>query len=97
MQNYNGGYGVKISLPENRVQKLNATVKIKRPNSVDLGELDRESHPWLYIVPGNRVRQRECDDRPDEFVRAGIGVCFKGRNWIAIHGLKRTSDCKSNR
>ena len=73
-----GEYGVKISLPENRIKKLDP-VKIKRPTSVDLGELDRQTHPWLYVVPGNKVRQRDCDERPDEFIRVGIGVCFKGR------------------
>ena len=53
---------------------------MKRPHSVDLGGLDRNApgNRWHFVVPGNRVRPRECDERPDEFVRAGIGVCFKG-------------------
>ena len=46
----------------------------KRPHSVDLGGLDR----WLYVIPGHRTRPKECDERCDEFVRAGIGNCLKG-------------------
>ena len=46
----------------------------KRPHSVDLGGLDR----WLYVVPGHKTRPKECDERCDEFVRAGIGNCLKG-------------------
>jgi hypothetical protein len=59
-------------------------VVIRRPHSVDLGGLGRrpEASPgysWLTVVPCNRVRPRDCDELPDEFRRAGIGVCFEGR------------------
>ena len=50
-----------------------------RPHSVDLGGLAREKSKWLGVVPCQRVRVRECDEPPEEFRRAGIGVCFKGR------------------
>jgi hypothetical protein len=57
---------------------------IRRPHSVDLGGLGRRpeaspGHSWLKVVPCNRVRPRDCDELPDEFRRAGIGVCFEGR------------------
>ena len=51
---------------------------VRRPHSVDLGGLDRDRYPWVYAVPSKRVRPRDCDELPDEFRRAGIGVCFKG-------------------
>ena len=49
-----------------------------RPHSVDMGRLAREKSKWLGVVPCHRVRVRECDEPPEEFKRAGIGVCFKG-------------------
>jgi hypothetical protein len=61
---------------------------IRRPHSVDLGGLGRRpeaspGHSWLTVVPCNRVRPRDCDELPDEFRRAGIGVCFEGREqWV---------------
>ena len=63
-------------------------VVIRRPHSVDLGGLGRRpeaspGHSWLKVVPCNRVRPRDCDELPDEFRRAGIGVCFEGREqWV---------------
>ena len=55
---------------------------IRRPHSVDMGGLarrpDAASHHWLSVVPCKRIRPRECDELPDEFRRAGIGVCFEG-------------------
>ena len=50
---------------------------VSHRHSLDLGGLE------LLValpVPGRRVRPRECDELPDEFRRAGIGVCFKGKN-----------------
>ncbi len=61
---------------------------IRRPHSVDLGGLGRRpeassGHSWLTVVPCNRIRPRNCDELPDEFRRAGIGVCFEGREqWV---------------
>ena len=39
-----------------------------------------EEEKWLYVTPRQRVRPRECDEVPDEFRRAGIGLCFEGNN-----------------
>jgi hypothetical protein len=69
---------------------------IRRPHSVDLGGLGRRpeaspGHSWLTVVPCNRIRPRDCDELPDEFRRAGIGVCFEGRDqWVTKScGLSR--------
>ena len=40
-------------------------------------ELNQE--PWLRVVPSYKVRPRNCDEIPDEFKRAGIGLCFRGK------------------
>ena len=50
----------------------------RRPHSVDLGGLDRNRNPWLFVIPGKRNRPKQLDELPDEFRRAGIGVCFEG-------------------
>ena len=50
----------------------------RRPHSVDLGRLERNRNPWLFVVPCKRNRHKQCDELPDEFRRAGIGVCFEG-------------------
>ena len=40
-------------------------------------ELNQE--PWLRVVPSYKVLPRNCDEVPDEFKRAGIGLCFRGK------------------
>jgi hypothetical protein len=78
------------------VQRPPPPAVIRRPHSVDLGGLGRRpeaspGHSWLKVVPCNRVRPRDCDELPDEFRRAGIGVCFEGREqWVTKNcGLSR--------
>ena len=59
--------------------------------SSSLSPLLPATDPWLLLllhsllqlllslpVPGRRVRPRDCDELPEEFRRAGIGVCFRG-------------------
>ena len=41
-----------------------------------------EDEAWLYVMPRQRVRPRECDEVPDEFRRAGIGLCFTGKERV---------------
>ena len=41
-----------------------------------------EDETWLYVMPRQRVRPRECDEVPDEFRRAGIGLCFEGKERV---------------
>ena len=40
--------------------------------------LSKEDESWLFVTPRQRVKPRECDEVPDEFRRAGIGLCFEG-------------------
>ena len=39
-----------------------------------------DSEFWLRVVPSCKVKPRECDEVPEEFKRAGIGLCFGGKN-----------------
>lgn len=57
-----------------------------RPHSLDFDNLDPGgagggviSHS---IVPCHRVTVRSCDEPYEEFRRAGIGACFKGKRTI---------------
>ena len=52
----------------------------ERPHSVDIGGIEGKTSAWLGVMPSHRVRVRDCDEPPDEFKRAGIGVCFKGKD-----------------
>ena len=52
---------------------------VSHRHSLDLGGLELL---LALPVPGRRVRPRECDELPDEFRRAGIGVCFKGNLFL---------------
>ena len=61
-------------------------------HSLDLGGLELL---LALPVPGRRVRPRECDELPDEFRRAGIGVCFKGNLLYDVRGVFETSTSKS--
>ena len=40
---------------------------------------DSSSGQWWLVIPSQRVRARVCDEVPDEFKRAGIGLCFEGK------------------
>ncbi len=33
---------------------------------------------WFLVIPSQRIKPRVCDEVPDEFKRAGIGLCFEG-------------------
>ena len=48
-----------------------------RPHSLDADCFDVPGHS---IVPCHRVTVRSCDEPYEEFRRAGIGACFRGRN-----------------
>ena len=48
----------------------------------EAGEAGNEEERWLYVMPRQRVRPRECDEVPDEFRRAGIGLCFEGKHRV---------------
>ena len=40
---------------------------------------EQNEEPWLRVVPSYKVRPRNCDEVPEEFKRAGIGLCFGGK------------------
>ena len=50
-------------------------------NVKQLGQ--QENGPWLRIVPSYQVRPRNCDEVPEEFKRAGIGLCFGGKQKLS--------------
>ena len=52
----------------NRLQKSTSELAIKT-----------SSDYWLKVVPSCKIRPRECDEVPEEFRRAGIGLCFGGK------------------
>ena len=48
--------------------------------------MSAEDEAWLYVMPRQRVRPKECDEVPDEFRRAGIGLCFEGNKFSGPTG-----------
>ena len=54
------------------------------------------SEYWLKVVPSCKVRPRNCDEVPEEFRRAGIGLCFGGKNgyFSSPNCLKNDSKCR---
>ena len=53
-----------------------------RPHSLDIDNLDPGGAGGVIshsIVPCHRVTVRSCDEPYEEFRRAGIGACFKGK------------------
>ena len=39
---------------------------------------------WLRVVPSCKIRPRDCDEVPEEFKRAGIGLCFGGEHYFCF-------------
>ena len=37
---------------------------------------------WLRVVPSCKIKPRNCDEVPEEFKRAGIGLCFGGEQFL---------------
>ena len=56
---------------------------LKRRRRRRSGGADPDGDPdWrLRVTPAQVVRTRTCDEVPDEFRRAGIGLCFGG-GWV---------------
>jgi hypothetical protein len=52
------------------LQKASSELNVKEVNKSDY---------WLRVVPSGKVRPRNCDEVPEEFRRAGIGLCFGGK------------------
>ena len=43
-----------------------------------------KSEFWLRVVPSCKIRPRDCDEVPEEFKRAGIGLCFGGEHYFCF-------------
>ena len=54
---------------------------------------DSSGSTWWLVIPSQRIRPRVPDEVPDEFRRAGIGLCFEGedRQVTERHGLESPS------
>lgn len=49
----------------------------KTPKRARKKEADQDDS-WMYVLHSQKVKPRDCDEVPDEFVKAGIGLCFEG-------------------
>lgn len=52
----------------------------ERKQQCNIARKRKEDNSWLDVVPAQIVKVRKCDEIPDEFIRAGIGLCFEGRH-----------------
>ena len=68
----------KLAPKDPRAHSAPAAQHRKAEGEGEAGEEER----WLYVMPRQRVRPRECDEVPDEFRRAGIGLCFEGKHRV---------------
>ena len=55
----------------------------KSASELNVKQLGQQDGPWLRIVPSYQVRPRNCDEIPEEFKRAGIGLCFGGKQKLS--------------
>ncbi len=51
---------------------------------------------WFLVIPSQRIKPRICDEVPDEFRRAGIGLCFEGERRMK-KGITKTLSTTSLR
>ena len=65
-------YKLQKSSSEMNVKQLETKLSSRHRNS------SCDSEFWLRVVPSYKVKPRDCDEVPEEFKRAGIGLCFGG-------------------
>ena len=58
---------------------------VKSASEMSVKQLEKrnsnsDSDFWLRVVPSCKIRPRNCDEVPEEFKRAGIGLCFGGKS-----------------
>ena len=41
----------------------------------------------MYALPSRVYQPRKCDEKPDDFIKLGIGRCFKGNTWLIIRDI----------
>jgi hypothetical protein len=59
------------------LERLTRTGMSRARSDLNLSS-DSSGSTWWLVIPSQRVRPRVCDEVPDEFRRAGIGLCFEG-------------------
>jgi hypothetical protein len=64
----------------NELEKVTRAAGMIRARSDMNINSDSSSGQWWLVIPSQRVRARVCDEVPDEFKRAGIGLCFEGKS-----------------
>ena len=37
----------------------------------------------MYAVPARVYQPRQCDEKPEDFRKLGLGLCFKGSDRVA--------------
>ena len=70
--------GAKFKAKSGKDSRAHSAPAVHRKPPAAAGAAE-EDESWLYVMPRQRVRPRECDEVPDEFRRAGIGLCFEGK------------------
>lgn len=68
--------------PSKSLQKSSSEMNVKQILDPKVNRIPRnsscDSEFWLRVVPSCKIRPRDCDEVPEEFKRAGIGLCFGG-------------------
>ena len=59
------------------LERLAAPAMTRARSDLNLSS-DSSGSTWWLVIPSQRIRPRVCDEVPDEFRRAGIGLCFEG-------------------
>ena len=63
---------------ESLVKKSASEMSVKTLGRKSCDHLNNSDF-WLRVVPSCKIRPRNCDEVPEEFKRAGIGLCFGGK------------------
>ena len=42
----------------------------------------------MYTVPSKVYQPRQCDEKPDDFRKLGLGVCFQGSDKTSLNVSK---------
>ena len=72
-----------------KMQKSSSEISMKQLQSRQIHQKSASSDAdnsefWLRVVPSCKIKPRNCDEVPEEFKRAGIGLCFGGKPSILL-------------
>ncbi len=73
--------GTTASPANNVIQRASSEACLNRYSSNSTNNYSDLSNRWLKVIPSVKIRPRDCDEVPEEFRRAGIGLCFGGKTW----------------